>query len=537
MENKINHLKEKPSEQFLYIKEMIKKAKLENNIKQLHKSYSLASTYSRGDEQLKYGDSLLITAFKQKDSDIIGDCFLAKGTIYMNEEKYSEALKNYIEGYTYIKKKNNFYLINNAEFLIAQTKIYLGQYNDAHKILKRVLNFYRKNHQKTNNTDYGLYYIYTLISYIDTNSKLNLFDENKELLKEGLDFINKHNYKEYRSYFISLAGTDAYFQKKYDLAISKLDEALKLYNDNWKHLTETYYLGLSYWHKGEKKISIEYLKKISEEYRITGKIDPQFRPAFEILIDYYRDQNDIQKQLQIINQLLALDKLFETNYKYIYVTLQKEYDANILKENKLLLEDALKNEKRTKILLLILCIITLTAFLWLTKYYYKRQKHYKKLFEQIQNADSLINYDYEKIVSQEEYKDLGFSINTLPEINPLIIENILNFLSKFESENEFLQKDLTIQYLAQKCGTNVSYLSKIINQYKKNNFLSYINDLRLNYVIELWQKKPRTRHLRIQEIAEKVGFSTAQSFSKNFKEKYQISPSYFLKRLEKETNI
>ena len=75
------------------------------------------------------------------------------------------------------------------------------------------------------------------------------------------------------------------------------------------------------------------------------------------------------------------------------------------------------------------------------------------------------------------------------------------------------------------------------NYYKKDNFLSYINNLRLDYVVKLWKINPKTRHLRIQEISSKAGFSTAQSFSKNFKEKYQISPSYFLKHLEKEKDL
>lgn len=270
LERKINNLKEKPSEQVIYIKIMIDKAKKEDNLKKLHRAYSLASTYSRGKEQLKYSDSLLSTAYKQNDTDIIGDCYLAKGSIYMNEEKYPEALQNYLKGYDYIKKKNNPYLVHNTEYLIAQTKIYLGEHQEAHDILGKVLAFYRENHQKINDTDYGLYYIYTLISAIDTNSHLRHFEENKNLIREGMDFITKNNYSDYSAYFTSAEGIDAYHQKDYNLAIQKLGKALKLYRDNWNHLTENYYLGLSYWHKGDKNSAIPYLLLIDEEYKRLG---------------------------------------------------------------------------------------------------------------------------------------------------------------------------------------------------------------------------------------------------------------------------
>lgn len=537
LEKKINSLKEKPSEQLLYIRKMINKAKKEDNIKMLHRAYSLASTYTRDSEQLKYGDSLLITAFKQNDSDIIGDCFLAKGTIYMNEERYQDALQNHVKGYEYIKKKNNPYLVHNAEFLIAQTKIYLGQYQEGHDILTEVLSFYRKHHQKIDNTDYGIYYIYTLISYIDTNSRLSFFEENKILITEGQNFVNKHNYKDYTSYFVSLEGTDLFHQKKYDLAIKKLNEALKLYDDNWKHLTEVYYLGLSYWYKGDKNSALNYLLKINNEYKTTGKLDPQFRPAIELLINYYKEQGDTKKQLEFVDQLLVLDKVYEKDFKYLYATLQKEYDVKHLNEEKLNLENVLAKERGMKIIIIALSTFLLTILARLVYLSQKKQKYYKKLLIQMYgNEDSSKE---NKITENSKTSDSNYGIEILnnseiSDINPLVIENILSFLDKFEKEKKFLQKDLSLHDLAQECGTNISYLSKAINYYKKDNFLSYINNLRMDYVVELWKKNPKSRHLRIQEISLKAGFSTAQSFSKNFKEKYEISPSYFLKRLEKE---
>jgi AraC-like DNA-binding protein len=169
----------------------------------------------------------------------------------------------------------------------------------------------------------------------------------------------------------------------------------------------------------------------------------------------------------------------------------------------------------------------------------KKEKYYKRLLTQIYPNEAIAKGN-EKNDSTESFEyaqgQMIFESNEMADINPFIIENILAFLDKFEKEKKFLQKDLTLQSLAQQCGTNSSYFSKVINYYKRDNFLSYLNNLRLTYVVELWKINPKSRHLRIQEISLKAGFSTAQSFSKNFKEKYQISPSYFLKRLDKDSD-
>lgn len=532
LESRIANLKEKPDQQFIYIKTMISKAKKENNIKKLHRAYSIASTYTTGGKQLKYSDSLLSTAYKQNNTDIIGDCYLSRGSVYMYQEKYQQALQDYLKGYAYIKRKSNPYLLHNAEYLIAQTKIYLGEYQEAHDILSNALIFYRKNHLKINDTDYGLYYIYTLISIIDTNSYLLQFQENKNLIKEGVDFVTKNNYSDYLAYFISAEGIDAFRQKDYEAAIKKLEKSLSLYHDNWKHLTDNYYLGISYWHIGDKNTAIPYLLLIDSEYKTTGKLDPMFHPALEILFDYYKAKGNKEKQLEYVQKLFVLSKAYERDYKQLYGRLQKDYNSTKWQTEKHILENDLIKEKRIKILM---TGVSITFFSVLGLYTYrshKRKKYYKNLLSKYHKNENNEEEHYQKTINPDSE---NISINPeLSDINPLIIENILLFLEKFEKEKKYLEKELNIQQLAQQCGTNISYFSKVVNQYKNDNFLSYINNLRLEYVVQQWKTNPKTQHLMIQETALRAGFNTAQSFSKNFKEKYNISPSYFLKRLNME---
>ena len=540
LDERIEILRNKPGEQLPYIKKMISKATKSNHLKILHKAFSLAAASATGGDKLKYGDSLIMTALKQKNSDVTGDCYLARGSLFMNEEKYQNALQDYVKGYYFIKRNNNPYLINNAHFLIAQTKIYLGQYDEARNILKKVLSFYRENHKKIEDTDYALYYIYTLISYIDANSHLSNFKENKTLIREGQNFIKKNHYENYASYFLSLEGTDAFHQQNYVLAIEKLDAALALYHDNWKHLTEIFYLGLSHWHKGDQEKAILYLLKIDAEYNKTGKLDPQFRPAIELLIKYYEKLGDTKKQLEIVDHLLALDRTYESDFKYLYHMLQKEYDVKSLKDEKLKLESTLVKEKTIRILVVILSVLLCAATFGILYWSKQRHKNYRKLIDKMyRERETYVEKEISDKNNNAESSIEGSDLQSkdISEINPFVVSTILAYLEKFENEKRFLQKDLSMQQLAQQCGTNITYFSKTVNIYKKDNFLSYITNLRLDYVVELWKKDPDARYYRIQEISGKAGFSTAQSFSKNFKEKYKISPSYFLKHLEMESRV
>ena len=83
-------------------------------------------------------------------------------------------------------------------------------------------------------------------------------------------------------------------------------------------------------------------------------------------------------------------------------------------------------------------------------------------------------------------------------------------------------------------GTNYVYLSKIINEYRGKNFNIYINDLRLEYAINLLKDKKHL-DLDIKELSAISGFAIPNNFSSNFIRKYKIKPSYFIKSLKEKS--
>ncbi|MGZ5197391.1 MAG: helix-turn-helix domain-containing protein, partial [Kaistella sp.] len=378
------------------------------------------------------------------------------------------------------------------------------------------------------------YYMYSLMSLIDSNTKLGQFAENKLLLKEAFDYIKEHQLNLYLPYFISSEGTNAYYSKDYNTAISKLSEAIRLYNDQWTHNTEVFYLGLSYWNIGKEQLAVKYLEEIDKHYEKTKKLDPQFRSAYEILIKYYNSTGDTKKQLEYINKLMFLDRSYEKNYKYLYQRIVKEYDTKKLVAEKNRIESTLQTQR---IVFASVFVVASIGFLFFGFRIYNEKQNYKKRFEEIiaqQNNTEVLTESLS--VKEGDFQntqkfDYDF-YNKIPGLNPIFVENILKQLEDFEKEEKFLDVQISQKSLSEELGTNSTYFSKIINTYKGKNFTLYINDLRLDYIIKHLKNDVKYLNMDVKELASIAGFSSTENFSDNFRRKFDLKPSVFIKMMK-----
>jgi AraC-like DNA-binding protein len=119
-----------------------------------------------------------------------------------------------------------------------------------------------------------------------------------------------------------------------------------------------------------------------------------------------------------------------------------------------------------------------------------------------------------------------------PNIPASMREKILKQLDAFENSSRFLDKDLDRESLAQEFDTNIAYLSKIINHYKRMSFPTYLKDLRIRAAIIRLNEDPKVLKYDYQGLADLFGFRTAESFSKAFFERTKVYPSRFLKELK-----
>ncbi|WP_282088336.1 helix-turn-helix domain-containing protein [Aquimarina algiphila] len=106
-------------------------------------------------------------------------------------------------------------------------------------------------------------------------------------------------------------------------------------------------------------------------------------------------------------------------------------------------------------------------------------------------------------------------------------------LQVFEEKQGYLKQGLNAKDLAKSFGSNASYLSKVVNTFKEKNFTSYINDLRIDFVVTKLKEDRIFRKYTVKAIAQDIGFNNAEAFAKAFYKKTGIYPSYFIKELEK----
>ena len=553
IEKKIENSHNSEVELWKWIKLYITKSKKEKNNETLLYAYRIASNYSKAPNNFKYSDSALIVGQKSKNKKLLSYAYLNRGTLYMDEEKYNKALDDIFLANKYSKDLGDDYTYNKTKYYIAQNKIYLGLYEDANKELKSCIHYFKENLNAVNSlgNNYPMYYLFSLMSYIDTNTKMGKQSENQQLINEAIKYTKSNNLEQYEPYFISLEGTSAFYKKDYKKAINKLTQSLTSYNDQWPHNTDIYHLGLSFWHSGRKKVAIKYLEEIDNEYNKTKKLNPNFRTAYEILIKYNDSIGNTEKQLEYINKLMSLDKSYEKNYKYLYTRINKEYDNQKLIEEKNKIEKSLKTQKITNVFLFLISLLVIGL---IVLRYRKLQKTYKARFEEIIAQSELKKHDDKKITQkhalltkEQENKEDSQIIpkvniteasfdynfyNKIPGLNPIFIENILNQLEEFENDNKFLDTQISQRLLSENFSTNATYLSKIINVYKGKTFNIYINDLRLDYIIEFLKNDVKYLNMDVKELARLSGFSNTENFSDNFQRKFKIKPSYFIKMMK-----
>lgn len=505
----------------------IKKSKKENNLKALVYAYRYASQNPSEKHKIKYSDSAILVAKKINDNSILTEAYINKSSLHIAKNEHDIASNYLMLANRIAEKTNDNYLKYQTIYSIAQNYLYLGRLSEAKKEYEKCVNFFSVNldKSKTYGKNYEMMYMYSLISLIDINSKLNQFSDNKILLRKTFQYIKENNSNFYYPYFISCEGTDAYYLKNYSVAINKLKKAQHLYQDSWPHYTEIFYIGMSYWKLGNKKEAVKYFEKLDKEYYKDKNQDPQFRPAYELLIEYYASKNNINKQLEYINKLMSLDKSYEKNYKYLFAKIHKEYDTKKLIDEKNSIENNLKIHQYITLFIIILSILIIS---FSTYKYLQMQRRYRERFKQMISQK---NTEIEKmpVTIVEENKKTTPKIAGLSEST---ITYILEQLEIFEKEQLFLDSKITQKLLSEKLGTNPTYLSKIINSYKKKNFSNYLNDLRLEYIVELLKTEHKYLNRDIKELANIAGFTNAEAFSDNFQRKFEIKPSYFIKMMK-----
>ncbi len=517
---------------FVYLDQYIDYAKSKKNYSELFQAYKDAILFS-ADQKMKYADSAIAAAKQSGNKDLIGDAYLSKGAIYyFNHRKFQLALNEYLTAYEYLEDSKDKLPKYQNLYHIGVVKSYLGYYEEALEIFKECIGFFEINikgdlHENIiyNNTK-G--YLNSLHQAIICYQALGKKEDVKKFLTiaaastpKNKDFILE------KSYFEKSRGVSDFSDKKYPDAIRDFDLALpglmKVNDFTWISYVY-FYKGESYRKLGKQELAIENYKKVDSIFNKHKFILPELRSNYEELITYYKKKGSPENELYYTNQLLKVDSVISSDFKYLSTRIYKDYDTKQLLEVK----ENLEKTNSYGFVLLVISGVVIVFLGFMIFYRLRKQKQIQEKYNKL-----LVKIEEDKI-THPETEPLKFDQTKNVKLDQNIVEKLLKDISNFEANEKFLEKGLTLKKLAEYFKTNTSYLSQVINEYKGSNFSVYINVLRINYATQKIYNDKEWRKYSIEHIASASGFSNRQSFSNIFLEINGIRPVDFIKKRIKE---
>ena len=163
----------------------------------------------------------------------------------------------------------------------------------------------------------------------------------------------------------------------------------------------------------------------------------------------------------------------------------------------------------------------------------RKEKEIKKRFQDI--IENLHKEKENEKNTLEKERNITVSETKEPLINEETEKQILKNLKSFEEKNKFLSKDLSTTTMASALKTTPRRLSYILKIHRNSDFNSYINKMRINYIVRELIDDKRLRNYKIAALADLCGYNTHSQFTVIFKNEKGITPSQFLDLLNKNT--
>ncbi len=209
------------------------------------------------------------------------------------------------------------------------------------------------------------------------------------------------------------------------------------------------------------------------------------------------NRKDSLHQVRINQNLSELKVLHQVDKK----------NAMIDKQEKII---AIKSTRNTWLTVALIVVVTLLVSLIV--FYYKN----KQLWTAVTNLNLSSTLAFRSSVTQPsessyQHHQLFHQIETL-----------------IKEKEWYKDPHLTLKMLANELGTNEYYISRAINEMSGMNFNGYVNNYRINLAKKSLLEDGQPNNT-IASVADEVGFSSSNSFSRTFKKLTGMSPSEFAK--------
>ncbi|MHA7057928.1 helix-turn-helix domain-containing protein [Aquimarina sp. M1] len=465
-----------------------------------------------------YGENVFLA--KQK---------LLEGYTHFYSGRWAKSLAAYEEALSLAKRENDTFVIIDSRKQIAYISTFSGDQEAALKQLKNVFYELDSNSESLESIkkDIPLLKIRTLdficrFYWFNRISELDSLAKYSELYKDRIKDVNDP--LEY-SRMYTFVGYTAALKKEFDLAEKYVDSA-KMKNKGFDRRRSL--IGIVeaeiFYNQNKYKEGIAVVEvfgnadSLSTTRHSFSKYDFKFLAKSYKMLGNYERSNYYYEHFERANA--GLDKIMDS----VSLGIRKREVAEFKREL-----DALQTEKSStdsllKYLMLGGLLIILVLLSILFRFYNLKNKNEEQFLALVKSIEQPESEVSEKELLQN--KDAT-------ALNKETISNILLGLKKLEEQQYFLRQECSAYTVAKKIKTNTSYLSKVMNSHYNKTFNTYINDLRIKYVLVRLKEDTRFRAYSIQSIAEELGYKSADSFTKYFKKQTGLLPSFYIKKLNR----
>lgn len=515
----------------------IEKAKKENNPKEEFNgfdNYIQISIWSRKFDSFdrEYQRLLELAKSHQLDKELMRSHYL-QANAYFFQGVWSKSTVSYYKSLEIAKKLDDITFQHNILTRLGYLKTTIGDTDSALKLQKEALDLLKKVSTDTTRLSLmdkqtlelqSLYYITK--SYLSSKNK----DSAKVYNSRGIKlnqivqdscmrraFYRQRSEMEILSNNFETALTDLKLSKKYCLPLSKTDSLV---------LSGIYgkiYMGLKQYKK-----AVEALQKGADDYKVKESEEGFMDVHYKLLAKAYKYTGDIEKSNFYFEKYIHTTDEFNKIQDTVSSAFKKKETVAFKKELNAIESEKNRQQDYVKYIGLGAALIILILLFLLLKFYQNKKKNELKFQELLKKLHTAKENATIKIV---DTKDETLEETTTSDISDEVKQQILEGLEKLELQEYFLKQDCNAYNVAKKIKTNTSYLSKVVNSHFQKNFNTYINDLRINYAIVRLEKDIRFRSFSIQSISEELGYKSADSFTKYFKQNTGLNPSFYIKQL------
>lgn len=535
---------------FDYVKAYENKAQQTGNLEKIFYIKSKYIVHSlKFEERLQHAQQCLEIATKQNNTRYTGLAYNLISFVYYIERDLEKSLHYELLAEELLAKTNDLYNLNKSRFGIGTMYYFLGDYEKALTFFNQTADYYQQKKSYNDLNGYISSLEYKAKNYMALK-QFTMADKILDTIAFEMKDLKAHHFEIENAYFSLLKAQNLYSQHQYKTSLTYLQKTLPVIikNDDFANEHLVYlYLGKNLWILNQRDKAVEEFKKIDVLYTAKQYSDLNLLEAYNYLIAFYKNNNDLNHQLFYTERLLHITNDLQTKNKGLNNVLHTKYETKKLEASKKALQKELKRQKLKEYFTYALGLITIIAFIGYVIFNRKKQKQLRKQYDYFVSKQLLTELNTDHILvlkhdilddSNKASEDILGNTKTQNVLKRTLsdekIQEISQKLIEFEKQHAFVNQNISLNSLAKDFNTNSKYLSEVINFVKQENFASYINTLRINYAIKQLHEDKQLHKLTMNALAEKFGFNNARSFSEAFFKVTQLKPSYYISQIKKD---